>query len=77
MGVGHSFLSGEGFRGYGNSVVSGLLFQHFRDVSPIDVRNKVHVQVIFVRTQCFGHHVRAEVRTTDPMFTTSVIALPV
>ncbi|STL49424.1 Uncharacterised protein [Escherichia coli] len=61
----------------GTAWFPGYFFQHFRDVSPIDVRNKVHVQVVFVRTQSFGHHVWAEVRTPIPMFTTSVIALPV
>ncbi|GCX83613.1 hypothetical protein HmCmsJML084_02633 [Escherichia coli] len=67
MGVGHGFLSGEGFRGYQEQRGFRVyFFQHFRDVSPIDVRNKVHVQVVFVWTQCFSHHVRAEVRTADP-----------
>ena len=67
MGVGHGFLSGEGFRCYQEQRGFRVyFFQHFRDVSPIDVRNKVHVQVVFVRTQCFGHHVWAEVRTADP-----------
>ncbi len=66
VGVGHGFLGGEGFgsdqeqRGF-----RVHFFQHFGNVRTIDVRHKVHIQVIFVRTQRFSHHERAEVRAAD------------
>ncbi len=66
MGVGHGFLGGEGFGG--DQEQRGFrvhFFQHFGDVSAIDVRDEVHVQVVFVWTQRFGHHERAEVRAAD------------
>lgn len=77
MGVGHGFLSGEGFRCYQNSVVSGLLFQHFRDVGAIDVRHKVHVQVVLYGRSASVTMYGPRSEPPIPMFTTSVIALPV
>ncbi|MNS94121.1 hypothetical protein D3C72_1283270 [compost metagenome] len=66
MGVGHGFLRGEGFRR--NQEQGGFwihFFQHFGDVGTIDVRDEVHVQMVFVRAQRFGHHEGAEVRAAD------------
>ena len=66
MGVGHGFLGGEGFRR--DQEQGGFRvhrFQHFGDMGAIDVRYKVHIEVVFIRTQRFGHHERAEVRTAD------------
>ncbi len=66
VGVGHGFLGGEGFRRHqeqGGFRVHVL--QHFGDVGTIDVRDKVHVEVVFVWTQRFGHHERAEIRAAD------------
>ncbi|CCK16170.1 hypothetical protein BN136_2180 [Cronobacter universalis NCTC 9529] len=66
VGVGHGFLSGEGFgRHQEQGAFRVHLFQHFGDVGAIDVGDKVHVEVIFVRAQGFGHHERAEVRAAD------------
>ncbi|MNZ57866.1 hypothetical protein D3C78_758570 [compost metagenome] len=66
VGVGHGLLRGEGFRRHQEQRGFWIHFlQHFGDVGAIDVRHKVHVQMIFVRTQRFGHHERAEVRATD------------
>ena len=66
VGVGHGFLSGEGFRRYQEQCGFRVYFlEHFGDVGTIDVRNEVHVQMVFVRAQRFGHHERAEVGTAD------------
>ena len=66
VGVGHGFLSGEGFRRHQEQRGFRVhLFQHFSDVSPIDVGHEVHVEMVFVRAQRLGHHKRAEVRAAD------------
>ena len=66
VGVGHGFLGGEGFRGHQEQGAFRVhFFQHFSDVSPIDVRNKVHLQMIFVRAQRLSHHERTEVGAAD------------
>ena len=66
VGVGHGFLGGEGFGSDQEQRGFRIHFlQHFGNVRTIDVRHKVHVQVIFIRTQRFGHHERAKVRTAD------------
>ncbi|MNL44867.1 hypothetical protein D3C87_1674690 [compost metagenome] len=66
VGVGHGFLGGEGFGRHQEQGGFWIdVFQHFGDVGAIDVRDKVHIEVRFVRTQRFGHHERAEVRATD------------
>lgn len=66
MGVGYGFLSGEGFRCYQEQCGFWVyFFQYFSDVSFIDVRNKVYVQVVFVWMQCFGYYVWVEVRIVD------------
>ena len=66
QGVGHGLLRGEGLGGHQEQRGLGIqTLQRFGDMSAIHVRNKVHVQVIFVRLKCLGHHVRAQVRTTD------------
>lgn len=66
VGVGHGFLGGEGFRGHQEQCSFRVhVLQHFGDVGTIDVGDKVHVEMIFVWTQRFGHHERAEVRTAD------------
>ncbi len=62
VGVSHGFLSGEGFGSDQEQRSLRIHFlQHFGNVRTIDVRHKMHVQVIFVRAQRFGHHERAEV----------------
>lgn len=66
MGVGHGFLGGESFRRDQEQRGFRVHFlQHFSDVGTIDVRDEVHSQMIFIRTQRFGHHERAEVGTAD------------
>ena len=66
QGVGHGLLRGEGLGGHQEQRGLGIqTLQRFGDMSAIHVRNKVHVQVIFVRLKCLGHHVRTQVRTTD------------
>ena len=66
VGVGHGFLSGEGFgRNQEQGGFRVHVLQHFGDVGAIDVRHKVHIEVVFIRAQRFGHHERAEVRTAD------------
>ena len=66
VGVGHGFLGGKGFRRHQEQRGFRVhRFQHFGDMGTIDVRNKVHIQVIFVRTQRFGHHERAKIGAAD------------
>jgi len=50
------------------------------DVRPVDIRDECERagSELRVRLQCFGHHHRADGRTTaDPMLTTSVMRLSV
>ena len=66
VGVGHGFLGGEGFGGYqeqGGFRVQWL--QRFGNMGAVDVGNKMHIQVVFVRAQRLGRHIRAEIRTAD------------
>ncbi|SVK52092.1 Uncharacterised protein [Acinetobacter baumannii] len=66
VGVGHGFLSGEGFgRHQEQRGFRVQRLQRFGDVGAVDVGDEVHVQVVFIRAQRFGHHVRAEIRTAD------------
>lgn len=66
MGVGHGFWVVKVFEATGEQRGFRVHFlQYFSDVRTIDVRHKVHIQVIFVRTQRFGHHKRTEVGATD------------
>ena len=66
VGVGHGFLSSKGFRR--DQEQGGFRvhrFQYFGDVGTIDVRNKMHIQVIFIRAQRFGHHERTQIGAAD------------
>ena len=66
VGVGHGFLRCEGFRRHQEQGGFRVYFlQHFGDVGAIDVRHKVHIQMVFVRAQRFSHHERPQVGTTD------------
>ena len=66
VGVGHGLLGGEGFgrdQEQGGFRIDAL--QHFGNVGAIDVGDKVHVEVVFIRTQRFGDHERTEVGAAD------------
>ena len=55
--ISHGFLSREGLRGHQEQCGFWInIFQRFCNVSAIDVRNKMHLQVIFERTQRFSDH---------------------
>ncbi|MNP25629.1 hypothetical protein D3C76_1184460 [compost metagenome] len=62
VGVGHGFLGGEGFgRHQEQSGFRVQRFERFGDMGAVNVGDEVHVQVIFVRAQCLGSHIRAEI----------------
>ena len=66
VGVGHGFLGSESLgRHQEQSRFRIHVLQHFGDMGAIDVRDKVHVEVVFIRTQRLGHHERTEVGAAD------------
>lgn len=78
VGVGHGFLSGEGFRR--NREQGGFrvhVLQHFGDVGTIDVRHKVHIQVVLYGRSASVTMNGPRSEPPIPMLTTSVIGLPV
>lgn len=78
VGVGHGFLSGEGFRRHQEQRGFRVhLFQHFSDVGPIDVGHEVHVEVVLYGRSASVTMNGPRSEPPIPMFTTSVIALPV
>lgn len=66
MGVSHGFLGGKSFGGDQKQCGFRIQrFQGFGDMSTVNIRDKMHAQMIFIRTQRLCHHIRAEIRAAD------------
>ncbi len=78
VGVGHGFLGSESLgRHQEQSRFRIHVLQHFGDMGAIDVRDKVHVEVVLYGRSASVTMKGPRSEPPIPMLTTSVIGLPV